>query len=348
MAYTTIDDPTEHFDTALWTGNGNSSGPSVSSLKFKPKFLWSKRRDATANNYIYDTVRHNSDSPNLFLNPNNQDAEQTFNAFTLADNGFTLATDNVYFNADSGTYVAWNWKGSDSSSASNSDGNIGTSTVSVNTTAGFSVGIYSGDNSDANKTVGHGLGAVPAMVIVRPRDEARHWLIWHKHLDDNDKALLFVNDAAADNRFGPDAPTSTVFGAYGGQGNRGTTDFVFYAFANIQGYSRMGSYIGNGSANGPFVHTGFKPAMVMIKLSDANDEWLIYDNKRDPINVTSRRLNPSSNGAEQTSQTIDMLSNGFKPRSTGANINQDNNTYIYYAVAEAPFVSSKGVPTTAR
>tara|TARA_B100001093_G_scaffold440140_1_gene440491 strand:- start:115 stop:1158 length:1044 start_codon:yes stop_codon:yes gene_type:complete len=347
MAYTTIDDPTKHFNCVIYTGN-NSGGSTqaISGVGFSPDFVWTKNRDtAGQGNALQNTV---VGTLKLIVGEE-QNAEGTNDGFmqSFDSDGFTVGSDNVS-NKNGDSIVSWNWRGSDSTAVSNTDGNIGTSTVSVNTTAGFSVGIYAGDNSDANKTVGHGLGAVPDMVIVRPRNEARHWIIWHKHLDDNDKALLFNNDAAADNRFGPDAPTSTVFGAYGGQGNRGTTNFLFYAFAPKQGYSRMGSYIGNGSTNGPFAHTGFKPAFVMIKVADGSDEWVIYDNKRDIDNVTSRRLVPSSAAAEQTSQTIDMLSNGFKPRSTGGNINTDNNTYIYYAVAEAPFVSSKGVPTTAR
>ena len=170
-------------------------------------------------------------------------------------NGYSLGTGSDV-NKSGDTFVGWNWRGSDSTAASNTDGTIGTSTVSANTTAGFSVGTYSGDGTDANKTVGHGLGVVPEMVIVKPRDEARHWLIWHKDFNDYDKALLFNIDTVGDNRFGPNAPTTTVFGAYGGQGNRSTTDFVFYAFAGVEGFSKFGSYIGNASTDGPFIYTG--------------------------------------------------------------------------------------------
>ena len=338
----TIEDGSEHFDTALWTGNGSASGPTVSSLEFKPQFLWSKRRDSAANNYIYDTVRSNSDSPNKFLNTNNTDAEQTFNAFTLADNGFTLATDNVYFNASGGTYVSWNWNTAGYGS-SNTDGTIGTSTVSANTTAGFSVGTYSGDGTDANKTVGHGLGVVPEMVIVKPRDEARHWLIWHKDFNDYDKALLFNIDTVGDNRFGPNAPTTTVFGAYGGQGNRSTTDFVFYAFAGVEGFSKFGSYIGNASTDGPFIYTGFRPAFVMTKGIDQNKNWDLYDSARTPNNEIGSTLSADNNGAEYVApvyNAMDFYSNGFKLRNNNSTNNNNGSQFLYMAFAENPFKNS--------
>ena len=218
---------------------------------------------------------------------------------------------------------------------------------------------YSGDNTNANKTVGHGLNKTPKFIIVKPRTEARHWLIWHNSFDDYDDAMLFDTGAPAGLRFGPNAPTSDVFGVYGGQGNRGTTDFIAYCWAEVEGFSKFGSYYGNGNPNGPFVYCGFKPAWIMIKpygsgngcYSGGYTSWSIYDSSRSPANDTTmhqrvlfanrnyqegKRGNGSSSG---TFQNIDIVSNGFKIKG---NSNCETNTtsingFIFVAFAESPF-----------
>jgi len=248
-------------------------------------------------------------------------------------------------NANGENYVAWNWRGSDSSAVSNTDGTIGTSTVSANPTAGFSIVTYTGDGSNANRTVGHGLGVAPEMVIVKTRSEAgRHWVIWHKDLTNYDYGLLFNTDAAAANRFGPNAPTSSVFGVYGGQNNRGTQTFVAYCFAGVEGYSKFGSYTGNGSTDGPFVYTGFRPAFVLGRDATASgQEWYMYDTSRNTYNVANSKLSPDLSNAETnliSPEGVDFLSNGFKLRVNDQRENQSGSTFIYMAFAENPMKHS--------
>ena len=342
-----IVDGSEHFVTALYTGTGSSrsidntitSSGGVETgdpIQFQPDLTWIKvRNSASYEQMWFDSVR----GATKYLRSNNDAAEGTVaNSLTSFDsNGFSLGA-NGDVNGSTFPIVAWNWKAG-GTAVSNTAGTIGTSQVSANTTAGFSVGTYSGDGTNANKTVGHGLGVVPEMIIVKSRSEAaRNWLIWHKDLNDNDKAFLFNTDAAADNRFGPNAPTTTVFGAYGGQGNRGTSTMVFYAFASVEGYSKFGSYTGNGSTDGPFVYTGFRPAFVMVKTYSTAGNWFITDAARDPDNVATQRLFANLSNAEDSSALIDLTSNGFKLRMSSA-LN-DSANYIYMAFAENPFKNS--------
>jgi hypothetical protein len=264
----------------------------------------------------------------------------------------TNATETTY-SAPSGNSVGWVWRGSDSTAASIAAGSIdGTnptiaSTVSANTTAGFSIVTYTG--SGAAATIGHGLGVIPDMLITKNRTSTGEWVVWHKDLSGafaSNGAYMYLNTTDA-------AYTTSVF--YDGTGisssvvafragtssvNNSGSNYVMYAFASVEGYSKFGSYTGNGSTDGPFVYTEFRPAFLLIKVTSTTDEWVIYDTARDTYNVANKRLNPNSSGAEQTSQLIDILSNGFKPRSTGTNINQNAATYIYMAFAENPFKNS--------
>ena len=223
------------------------------------------------------------------------------------------------------------------------------SVAQANTTAGFSVVTWTGSGS-SNETVGHGLSSAPTFVIQKPRSEARHWIIWSNAFGDNDKGALFNNETPADNRFGPNAPTSSVFGLYGGQGNRDGTTFVAYCFHDVEGYSKFGSYTGNGSNDGAFVYTGFRPAFVMIKRTDSSSSWSMRDTARSPYNLVTNRVWADLSNAESTSttETIDILSNGFKARNNIGGINTSGGTYIFMSFAENPFVSSSGVPVVAR
>jgi hypothetical protein len=231
--------------------------------------------------------------------------------------------------------------------------------ISTNVDAGFSIGTYTADGSNANRTVGHGLGVAPEFIIVKNRDTTgRHWLIWHKDFNDNDKALLFTDAAVADNRFGPSAPTSTVFGLYGGQGNYNSDDHVFYAFAGVEGYSKFGSYTGNGNADGTFVYLGFKPAWIMIRSTSNLRNWAFVDSTRSYANVANHTL--AANRADGEAyygngesvfgaiNKIDLLSNGFKPRENATWANGSGETYIYAAFAEAPTNNLFGGQANAR
>ena len=339
----TVEDGSEHFDTLTWSGNG-AVDRAITGLKFQPDFTWIKSRSNAVNHWLMNSVN----GARKGISSNNTVAEQAFDQTnfdfeSFDSNGFSVSPPYyAHVNTSGHTFVGWNWKGNGTGS-SNTDGTIGTSTVSANTTAGFSVGTYSGGGTDANKTVGHGLGVVPEMVIVRPRDEARHWLIWHKDFNDYDKALLFNIDTVGDNRFGPNAPTTTVFGAYGGQGNRSTTDFVFYAFAGVEGFSKFGSYIGNASTDGPFIYTGFRPAFVMTKGIDQNKNWDLYDSARTPNNEIGSTLSADNNGAEYVApvyNAMDFYSNGFKLRNNNSTNNNNGSQFLYMAFAENPFKNS--------
>jgi len=339
-----IVDGSENFNTVLYTGDGAAT-KDIIGVGFQPDFTWIKVRNNSGSHMLTDAVRG---AGLTYLHSNSTEAENSdgstygyLDSFDADGFGVTHGANGNWTNRSGWTYAAWNWKAG-GTAVSNTDGTIGTSQVSANTTAGFSVGTYSGDGTNANKTVGHGLGVVPEMIIVKSRSEAaRNWLIWHKDLNDNDKAFLFNTDAAADNRFGPNAPTTTVFGAYGGQGNRGTSTMVFYAFASVEGYSKIGSYTGNGSADGPFIYTGFKPAFIMFR-STILCNWVIVDSARSTYNVMDDSLYPNTGGTEITTITdVDFLSNGFKWRANLPNeTNASGQTYIYMAFAENPFKNS--------
>ena len=252
-------------------------------------------------------------------------------------------------NGNTDQMVAWQWKSNGGTTASNSDGSI-TSTVQANTTAGFSIVTYTGTGS--NGTIGHGLGVAPSWVLCKDRDGTGVWVTWQNTLAGNEALELQSTNAVADEptSWNSTVPSSTVFsvGTRGGT-NASSSNFVAYCFAEKQGYSKFGSYTGNGSTNGAFIYTGFKPAFVLIKATDI-DEWRIYDHKRaNAFNVINVRLKAHTSAAEsQDDNECDFLSNGVKFRSNSGGVNSSGQAYIYMAFAESPFVSSDGVPTTAR
>jgi hypothetical protein len=358
MAYTTIDDPSAHFHTQLYTGNGASSHSITNNANagdFKPDWLWVKNRSSsggTGPNIVFDTTRGNTKD----LHTNNTEAEHTNSNVLLSfdTDGFSVGTSGVV-NNNTDNFVAWQWKANGGTTSSNSDGSI-TSTVQANTTAGFSIVTYTGTQSNA--TVGHGLGAVPSWIITKCRSATNGWPIFHhKNTSAPETELIRLNETAAtaDNNiiFNDTAPTSTVFtvGA-NDENNKSSATQIAYCFAEKQGYSKFGNYTGNGNADGVFVYTGFKPAWIMIKRTDSADDWKINDVARD-INGTygnDASLHANENIAETTSASfnVDFLSNGFKLRSADAGNNASGGTYIYMTFAEHPFVSSKGVPVTAR
>lgn len=348
------DIPEDYFESNIWTGNGTSQ--SRSDYEFSPDWVWIKERSSTSSHYLVDTIRGNT----LFMQSNSttQDTTNTVNVTSFDSNGFSLGSGGTT-NENNQTYVGWAWKAGGTPTATNSAGagNVPTSgsvmidgvastaalagtipvtKLSANTEAGFSIQAWTGDSS-GNATIAHGLTKAPEMIIIKPRNETRNWLIWHHSLGDNDKALLFDTGAPADNRFGPNAPTSTVYGLYSGQGNRDGTTFIGYAFHGVTGYSKFGSYTGNGNADGPYIYTGFRPSYVLIKQSNTSgNNWNVHDNKRDVDNVVSARLLPSTSDAETTFTALDFFSNGFKLRTTGTAYNGSGSTYIYMTFAEMP------------
>ena len=347
----TITDGSKYFQTTLYEGNGstqsiNQSGNST----FQPDWVWIKNRDAADSHVLTDSPR----GVTKILSTNNTDAETT-DADTVTafeSDGFALGDDDKV-NTSSESYVAWQWKANGSGS-SNEDGSINTTATSANTTAGFSISTYTGTGSAA--TIGHGLGVTPSMIFVKKRDSGSDdaWVVWHTKLPGANYYLNLNDTGAKDtsvNYWNNTLPTSSVFSVGASNGtNQSTKTFVVYCFAEIPGYSSIGSYEGNGNADGSFVYTGFRPSWLLIKNIDAAESWNLRDSKRDPFNVTKEILVPNTNAAEATSgggQYADLLSNGFKLKGTDPGVNSSA-TFIYMAFAENPFGGDGIAPATAR
>jgi len=346
MAYTTIDKPTDYFNTVIWTGNGSTQ--SITGVGFQPDWTWIKHRNGTGWHSLYDVIRGATKS----IYTNRTDTEGTYaSSLTSFDSdGFSLGN-NGDVNGSTRTYVGWNWLAGGTAS-SNTDGSI-TSSVSANTTAGFSIVSYTG-NATAGATVGHGLGVKPSMMIIKTRESAGNWVVFHgtqpatKYIELNNTGALGTSTAP----FNDTEPTSSVFtlGTWSNTNDNGN-GMIAYCFAEKKGFSKFGSYEGNGNSDGTFVYTGFKPAFVITKRADTGgDNWHILDNKRDIDNPAEEVISANADTAEGTTSTsfIDFLSNGFKCRGTGSSINTSGLTYVYIAFAENPFVTSGGIPTTAR
>ena len=312
----------------------------------QPDLVWVKNRSEDYEHTLFDSVR----GVQKFIRSSTTGTEQT-NANTLTafgSDGFSVGSDgSVNDNTDG--FVAWCWKANGSGS-SNTAGSINTTATSANTTAGISIVTYTGDEG-SSATLGHGLGAVPKMIITKGRTYASSWATYHASLGATKVMYLSETDASADvaTIWNDTEPTSTLFTVGSSNQVNDAYNYVAYVFAEKQGFSKFGSYTGNGNADGTFVYTGFRPAMIIIKTTSGADRWVISDNKRDIDNPIVGELNPNDNTVEDTSNTpFDFLSNGFKLRRTGNVFNTSGHVYIYMAFAEAPFVNSNGVPCNAR
>ena len=348
MPYTTINKSTDHFNTKTYSGTG--SAQSITGVGFRPDWLWIKHREDVSNHKLHDAIRTST----KVIGSNETSAEATVaqGVTSFDSDGFSLGTDASVNATGAKGIVAWNWKANGSGSA-NTDGSINT-TVSANTTAGFSIITYTGTGSAG--TIGHGLGVKPSAWHVKARSETRAWYGWHNSLALGDKITLNESGAKTTDTslFGTNAPTNQVInlGSSVGVNNNGVT-FVCYAFAEIPGYSKFGSYIGNGQSgdNGKFIYTGFRPAYVMTKKTSGTGDWMIRDNRRYGYNGKWGDLYANTNGAEGVNDSntqSDLLSNGFKLRMSHTNHNENGGSYIYYAFAEAPLVGSNNVPAMAR
>ena len=342
MAYTTINKSTDLFNTVTYTGTGSSN--SVTGVGFQPDWVWGKQRSGTNSHELYDAVR----GVNKIIYSDLTDAEGTNSNGVSAFNadGFTVAG-NTSINLSGQSIVAWNWKAGGAGSA-NTDGSIN-STVSVNTTAGFSIVSYTG--TGANATVGHGLGTAPKFIVTKCTSNTSDWMVYYGDATD----FLKLNTTAATEDlstvWNDTSPTNTVFslGNNGDVNTNGRT-MVAYCFAEKTGYSKIGSYVGNGNANGPFVYTGFRPSFVMYKKSSASgNDWIMADNKRSSSgsNVTNKELYANSNAAEGSTDLLDLVSNGFKLRRSHTSANADGATYIYLAFGQS-LVGTNNIPCNAR
>ena len=355
MAYTDIDNPGEYFNTKLFTGNGSTNA--ITGVGFQPDWIWFKNRTAAQSHAVVDSVRGRKG-----LQTNSDEIEYTLNANrdfgTFDSDGFTVFNPEQLnsFNYNNGSIVAWNWKAGTAVSGNTSgSGTAKAYTGSVNTDAGFSIIRHLG-NDTAGHTIPHHLGAVPKLIIGHglTGNDATSWTVYHHSLGNTNTISFNETAAASDSSVWNDTtPTSSVIslGSSGNVNDDGDA-FILYSFAEKQGYSKFGSYVGNAGADGPFIYTGFKPAFFIYKNTNTNGEEIkILDNKRDPFNRGSQRnLNAHTNTAESddTNSIGEFVSNGVKIRSAHNNINKSGSPFIFMAFAENPFVTSAGVPTTAR
>ena len=344
MAYISFQ-PSDYFNTKLFTANASTQ--SITGVGFQPDMVWGKSRGNAYDHEIYDAVR--GVYKRIKSNQDHIEASDTGNLTSFDSDGFSLgsATNMNYTSGDN--ICSWNWRASGTSGSANTDGSI-SSTVSANTTAGFSIVTFTG--TDANGTVGHGLSTAPRVIYCKKlTGTVQNWFVFNKGMYDTD-STAYINLNTTDGKsqsstvWQSTAPTSSVFSI-----GTAFTDknYVAYCFSDVKGFSKSGVYSGNGNADGTFVYTGFRPAWVMVKRYGANGfGWAMYDNKRDPDNVVEGVFNADTNSAEDTATDwLDLTSNGFKFRTTGGDVNASSD-YIYHAFAEHPLVSSNDIPATAR
>ena len=347
MAYTTVDDASLYFRVKTYSGSssdGNAITWDETHANMQPDWLWLKNRTSAQEHWLADVIR----GTGKFLESNSNNAESSDGATGLASfdtNGFTV-NDSARTNRN--TMVGWGWKAGGSAS-SNGDGDI-TSSVSANTTAGFSIVSYTG-NGSATQTIGHGLGAVPKVMIFKRRNSSSDWIVYHVTRGATKYIPLNSNGTGStyEPYFANTEPTSSVFTVDTAGDINGSSDtFIAYLFSEIKGYSKFSSYTGNGNADGTFVYTGFRPAWILYKNTTTADNWFIHDNRRQGFNDQNELLFADITQTESTVDRIRILSNGFKAIDSDKGVNKSGDTYIYLAFAESPLVNSNGVPTNAR
>ena len=349
MAYTTVNKSSSFQNQVLYTGN--ESTRSETGVGFQPDFTWIKVRSRADPHILTDAVRGTSSQ----LSSDTTGAQQTFSNMITSFNsdGFSLGA-NVDVNRNSETFVAWNWKANGAGSA-NTDGGIN-STVSVNNTAGFSIVKY-GTGTGSATTVGHGMNTTPNFIIIKPLGTVTtgSWIVGGDNIDSTWNNVLELNATAAkasDPSFNNTAPTSSVFSVGNNNTNRSGENYIAYCFANVRGFSKMGIYTGNGSTNGNFIYTGFRPSFIMIKrITDGSEAWVMFDNKRaNSFNGVTGILKPNLSEAETTQgagPSMDFLSNGIKLTNTDGSFNNSGIEFIYMAFGQS-LVGTNNIPNNAR
>ena len=351
MAYSSIIKPSTLMDPKIYTGNGSTQ--SITGLDFQPDWVWIKNRSSSNNNRLFDSVRgagfnivSNATSAQIDAGTGTGGQLRSFTS-----DGFTVGSDGSV-NHNNENIVSWNWKAGTSVSGTTTGSGTGKAySGSVNTTSGFSIITYLG-NGSAGHTIPHHLGVTPEIIITKRLSDAGEWYVFSTGMG-NTKHMRLNQTGAEDTAntiWNNTSPTSSVFTVgTNGDVNGNNNPIIAYSFNSVQGYSKMGEYIGNGNADGPFIYTGLKPAFVMIKRTiGGTDNWVIYDNKRSPFNEANENLVANSSSPTNTGIKIDMLSNGFKCRVTEGNTNVSGNTYTYMAFAENPFVASNYNVATAQ
>ena len=355
MAYTTIDDPEKYFKPVKYVGNLLQHP--VEGFNHQPDWLWFKNADTTNSHNILDSTR-GTDKKIEGTNNTNAEADTTTRLDSFDSDGFTVETDPSV-NGNNNEIVVFSWAANGGTTSTNNDGNL-TSTVQANTTAGFSIVTWTADGG-GSKAVGHGLGAIPKMIITKNRtDNSTNWQIYHgANTSDPETEVIYFTNAATqdyDGFMADTAPTSSTFRVGGDGSMNGTSgkNIIAYCFAEIKGYSKFGSYVGNGNADGPLVYTGFKPSWVMVKKSSGGaHDWYIqygnttFDGVSQAVNPVKHSLIANSSGAKATENSMDFVNDGFKLRTSGNGHNTSGHTYIYMAFAQNPLVNSNGIPGNA-
>ena len=350
MAYSTISKPGLHFNTVTYTGNGGTQ--SITGVGFRPDWTWIKERNTAVSHQIFDVIR----GATKRIYPDSTSAENT-NADSLTSfdsDGFSLGSAGST-NGNSDTFVSWNWKAGNSQGSSNTDGTINTTYTSVNSTAKFSISTYTGTGSAA--TFGHGLGVAPTFCLHKELNSTGPWFVCNVARTGDTGYMYLDQDitgSTSGQAFYTAKPTSSLINLGTDPDiNQSGQTYVAYCFAEVQGFSKFGTYTSNGNADGTFIYTGFKPAWVMVKNVSSTSAWMLYDNKRDTDvdgNPNTRSLMPNLTNAEDVNaENVDFLSNGFKCRGTGVKLNNSTDTFAYFAFAAEPLVANigAGVPATA-
>jgi hypothetical protein len=333
-------------DALLYTGNGSASQRTdISWTNMQPDMVWIKNRTSANNHVLHDDIR----GTNAALQPNLTNATDSPVGFGSDGFGFNgvanqlrIFTTDGRYNTNGNAYVTWGWKGSGAAGVSNTQGTI-TSTVSANTTAGFSIATLTAQSSGTG-TFGHGLGVAPSMVILKQTASSNNWVVYHANIGNGSYLVLNTTAAsvAAASYWNSTSPSSTVVTLGTAWATAGA--LVAYCFSAVAGYSAFGSYTGNGSSDGPFIYTGFRPRFVIVKNTVDPNNWVTFDSARNTYNLVNLQLYPSASDAEVTGSStngIDFLSNGFKIRSSFNWGNRNGDTIIYMAFAENPFKISR-------
>ena len=330
-------------NTKLYTGDSGTSN-SITGIGFRPDMVWLKNRTASGNHFLWDVVR----GADKTIVPNDTDAEATSSYLGSFDSdGFTLTSASNNTNSSSYNYAGWTWKAGNSQGSSNTDGTINTTYTSVNTTAGFSISKYTGNGTNG-ATIGHGLGVVPQTVWIKRLSNVDGMILYHHSSGNAASVKMDRSDSTTGNFWNSTTPTNQVVTVTNStENNTSGQTYVMYAFAEKTGYSKFGSYTGNGNADGTFVYTGFKPTWVMVKRTSALGDWQLIDNKRLGYNVDNNAIFPNLANAEDSGDVADIVSNGFKIRSLTGTWNASSATYIYWAFGQS-LVGSNNVPCTAR
>jgi len=340
MAYTTINKHTDYFNTVLWTGNGSTM--TITDVGFNADLVWTKLRSGTDDHRLFDKVR----GINKYVKSNSTAAQTTDAILSTTSDGYSLASAGEV-TANTGTFVGWNWLANGAGS-SNSDGSV-TSTVSASTTAGFSIVTWTGTGATA--TIGHGLGVKPEMIWIKNTGAVENWIVYHAGIGSGNNLKLNLADAQQDTTgaFNDTDPTTSVFTVHTNtNANQSGQPMVAYCFASKKGYSKVGTYIGSGETDGPFVYTGFAPQFVLFKRSTGSaGDWQLWDRKRDPFNPTELAIHANASGGASNDQDIDILSNGFKIRSNAGHLNNSTTSFAYIAFGQT-IVGTNDIPATAR